>query len=463
MNLNNNVLYQMYLLVGVLILTIFFSIFYFMDHNKNYEKLIQNKENSLIKDFILADILSNKKDQMIKRDIHTILNGGNISQKIKNNLYPSNESYTFKTFYIDKNNIKFDFLLSSFLNKDRLSNNDKNQIKITIKNIILSNTNYHTRIIKNIESLKNKNIIFFWSYFTIAFILIIGIVYFIFKRTIINLKKVSSLNEELKNLNLNLENNIHLKTRELREINNGLMEKVALEVDNNREKDKCLIVQSRYVALGDMINNISEQLLNPLNILKESLTKISENIKKEEINYYKLKVAEKIREMNEIVSSFQELYSNEDGNNQFNLKILVDSIQTLIGSKLEKENINIIYDIEKDLILNVSKNDIIQVLINLISNSTDLFIERKIDFKSITISFYKIENGIGIEYEDSAGGVHKNFINKIFKPYFTTKKSSNSTGLGLYISEIIISKKYKGSIKVHNIRNGVLFSILIPN
>lgn len=91
----------------------------------------------------------------------------------------------------------------------------------------------------------------------------------------------------------------------------------------------------------------------------------------------------------------------------------------------------------------------------------DEFISKKIENPIIKISCFNNSEFIMIEISDNAGGIPKKYINKVFEPYFSTK-NKNGTGLGLYMSKIIIEEQMKGFISFKNEKNGVCFSLMLP-
>jgi C4-dicarboxylate-specific signal transduction histidine kinase len=107
------------------------------------------------------------------------------------------------------------------------------------------------------------------------------------------------------------------------------------------------------------------------------------------------------------------------------------------------------------------KRELLQVLLNLVKNAKEALIENKNNDKIIKLFFKEEDENIQIIVQDNAGGIKEENLDKIFKAYFTTKKEMNGTGLGLYMSKMIIEKNLKGTIVVTNEKDGAQFIITI--
>ena len=68
-----------------------------------------------------------------------------------------------------------------------------------------------------------------------------------------------------------------------------------------------------------------------------------------------------------------------------------------------------------------------------------------------------------LQISDNAGGIDPSIISKIFEPYFSTKEKVDGTGLGLYMSKMIIEKSMNGRLWVENWELGARFMIEIQN
>ena len=283
----------------------------------------------------------------------------------------------------------------------------------------------------------------------------------------VELKKHLELKDkELEQLNLTLEQKVVEQTKQLKELNKTLEQKVALEIKKNEEKQKMLFWQSRMASLGQMLGNIAHQWRQPLTELnltlfnmKRACTKNDE--KKVDELYKESKLL--ILNMSSTIEDFSNFFNPQKEKKSFEIKEAVNEALVILKKVIEMENINIKIDVPiKYKVLGVS-NELSQVIINLIQNSKDAFKINDIKNKKITITL-KEEHILDkkyslLEISDNAGGISKENADKIFEPYFTTKHKSQGTGLGLFMSKMIIEKSLDGELSHENIKNGSLFTI----
>jgi C4-dicarboxylate-specific signal transduction histidine kinase len=102
-----------------------------------------------------------------------------------------------------------------------------------------------------------------------------------------------------------------------------------------------------------------------------------------------------------------------------------------------------------------------QVLINILNNTKDAVAEHKIKNPTLTIATSQNETQVFITVQDNAGGVSTEVLERMYEPYFTTKFESHGTGIGLYMSKMIIENSMKGSLVSENREEGLLTTIVI--
>lgn len=226
-----------------------------------------------------------------------------------------------------------------------------------------------------------------------------------------------------------------------------------------------LIQQSKLASMGEMLNNIAHQWRQPLANLSFINMDLKMAIKSNDINIkYLNEVAndskKQINFMSETLDNFKGFYQPNRKKENFFISETIYSCVNIIENSLNQENIKVDILIIKDKEITAYKNELIQVILNLITNSKDIIIQRKIISPKIIIKLDIDENNNAIlEIKDNAGGINKQIINKIFEPYFTTK--NNGSGIGLYMSKVIIQSHIKGQITVKNSSKGACFRIVI--
>ncbi|MFT5661914.1 MAG: C4-dicarboxylate-specific signal transduction histidine kinase [Sulfurimonas sp.] len=136
-----------------------------------------------------------------------------------------------------------------------------------------------------------------------------------------------------------------------------------------------------------------------------------------------------------------------------------DEITTLISSRLEKERIKLIIDVDKSISIQSNTRTLLQAIINILHNSIDALLERNIFNAYIKINVSKTEKDISIKIIDNGGGITENTMRKIFDKDYTTKHSTEGSGVGLHMTKEIIEKHLQADLNVYNIDCGVCFEI----
>ncbi|MDX4058807.1 HAMP domain-containing sensor histidine kinase [Aliarcobacter skirrowii] len=269
---------------------------------------------------------------------------------------------------------------------------------------------------------------------------------------------------------------VEKKTKELKELNNNLEQKIKLEVAKNRKKDIIMFQQARFASLGEMLNNIAHQWRQPLGsitmIIQSFQTKMRVNKLSPEFVEQKVKDALLLAQnMSNTLDDFKNFFSPNRSKNSFFIKDCVEHSIELSKYFLNKENIKIDLIVKKDKQITTFYNELSHTLLNIISNSKDALVSsvNKND-RIIKIIVNSKKNFVFINIIDNGGGVPDDILPKIFEPYYTTKYKSAGTGIGLYMSKQIIEKHLNGEISCKNIKlevnkkvfKGASFTITIP-
>ena len=177
----------------------------------------------------------------------------------------------------------------------------------------------------------------------------------------------------------------------------------------------------------------------------------------------KSKEADKVLEyMSHTIDDFRNFFMPKKEKEEFYLLKAVEIVINIISSTLANYNIKISISIDENIKTTTYLNEYKQVILNIINNAKDVLIEKNIDNPWIKIYAIEDNNYVVLYIEDNGGGILVEPKTKIFEPYFTTKEDGHGTGIGLYMSKIIVEKNMKGKLRVKNINNGALFAIHTP-
>ena len=226
------------------------------------------------------------------------------------------------------------------------------------------------------------------------------------------------------------------------------------------EKVKMLIHQSRLASMGEMLANISHQWRQPLNRIASFVMNmqihIMDTYPKEKFMLEKLEETQgQLEYMSHTIDDFTNFYKKDKTKEIFFVSSSVENASSIIASSLKAKNIDLQVEIKEDFELNSYPKELSQVVLNLLQNAKDALVINKIENPKIKLLIDKNK----ISVEDNAYGIPEEIKSKIFEPYFTTKDKQQGTGLGLYMTKMILERNMNASIDIENSENGAKFIV----
>ena len=234
------------------------------------------------------------------------------------------------------------------------------------------------------------------------------------------------------------------------------------------ERHRALVIyKNRMAAVGEMVANIAHQWRQPLsslNLMLSNLEDAHETNTLDDVYFNKQmdKSRDIIQKMSKIIDEFRYFFKPKEHKEKFSVLECVKQVEDMLDDRLRIESVN--FDVKSDDDIEPVlgyPNQLSQVFLNLFSNALDAFDGDRSD-KWIQVGIEEGLNLVKITVEDNAGGIDEEQLNKLFEPYFTTKSESGGTGIGLYMSKMIIESKFMGDIYVRRGDKGLVFTIELP-
>ena len=222
-----------------------------------------------------------------------------------------------------------------------------------------------------------------------------------------------------------------------------------------------LINQSRLALMGEMIGNISHQWRQPLSQISSTLINLELYNERGKLSKERLEggirdAGEQVKFMSDTIEDFKNFFNPNMPKKEFSAGEAIEQARKILNASLKKHVIDISVRIEENFTLYGNVNELIQVLINIINNAKEAFLDVPLKRREIKIRSFLKQGERVITIENNASRIDEAQLDKIFEPHFTTKQQGS--GLGLYMSKMIIEKN-GGSISAANSDEGAIFTI----
>ena len=429
------------------------------------EKYIGSVEVSFSALFFIQDIAKSygvKANFLIKKNV---VNKKVFKDEMKNYVQsPIRDYYYQKSILKNLNLLKDNRVLDTELENQILSKMKENKtfsiyvpdfeeiaLFLPVENPITKKNVAFLKISENshkIQEIKNN----FYNYLILSTLLIFVILIYLYSQF---------------NYQLRLREVVAKKTKELNKLNNNLKKTVKKEVAKNREKDKLMVAQSRHAAMGEMISMIAHQWRQPLTTISMNVNNILADIELEDIDEENLKttsqnIIQSTQYLSKTIDDFRDFFKPDKSHELINIKDVINNSIAIIGASLKSNDIKLNIECNSTKSIETYPRELLQVLINIIKNAKEALEKIPEENKKIDIFCEGNEEFIKIDILNNADKIPEDMIEKIFVPYFTTKDKNIGTGLGLYMSKIIVEKHLNGELTVQNEKEGVSFTIKLP-
>jgi PAS domain S-box-containing protein len=260
-----------------------------------------------------------------------------------------------------------------------------------------------------------------------------------------------------------------------------ISEQIELE-EKQAKQEQIMFQQSKLAAMGEMIGAIAHQWRQPLTVINGTLLNIEDSFHSGELDEQSLKdhidyAENSLTYMSNTIDDFRNFFAPTKNRKSFCVEEAVANSISIIYAQLKDHNISISM---RSGGLNISNfqrksykgechrvtgypNEFTQVILNLLANAKDIIIEKRVEDGVISVDIREIKGDVYISVKDNGGGVPEKVIDRIFEPYFTTKEEGKGTGIGLYMSKMIIEDNMDGKLEVENLESGAEFRVVLKS
>lgn len=278
--------------------------------------------------------------------------------------------------------------------------------------------------------------------------------------------------------NLNKVENCHLyQEKQLRQEHAALSDMVEeLEALNQqleeeflerKQQEQLLVQNSKLAAMGEMIGMIAHQWRQPLS----SISTLAGNLQV----YIDLDMYEKdqflallndinnhAQYLSDTINDFRHFFKPDNPKDTVKLETVIAATLGIIGKSLEYKNVVLVEDYSFTHPILTYPNELMQVFLNILKNASDAFADNEIVEPKLILKGFELKDFQVVEIYDNAGGIPDAIMDKIFDPYFSTKGPGIGTGLGLYMSKMIVEEHCYGQLLAKNTDQGACFIIKLP-
>jgi PAS domain S-box-containing protein len=245
------------------------------------------------------------------------------------------------------------------------------------------------------------------------------------------------------------------------------------DISKRVDAEMQLMQAQKLAAAGEMLGVIAHQWRQPLNTLSTYISslqaaQINNMLTKSFVEKLVAGASGQIHFMSKTIDDFRNFFKPSKAKGPVDvLKVIINAVK-LMEAQMTHAGISLVVKNstgEQSLIVNGYEGEFIHVLVNILVNAKDAIIQHVEEagelqvLKKITITVIARDDDILMEISDSGCGIPEHLLPRIFNPYYTTKGASAGTGMGLYMSKMIVEREMNGELLAENTESGARFTI----
>ncbi|ADN08117.1 PAS domain S-box protein [Sulfurimonas autotrophica] len=240
-----------------------------------------------------------------------------------------------------------------------------------------------------------------------------------------------------------------------------------VDITDIQKKDELMVAQSRQAAMGDMLSMIAHQWRQPLSVISmvanniQAQIELQRSVDAKSLHDLIHTLNEQTQYLSHTIDDFRNFFKPDKNREFIKIDVILEKLTHLIEKSLQNNAISLTLPKKSDIELCTYQNQLLQVLINIINNAKDAIKEHRAQDGNISIDVIKKKKEILLKICDNGGGIKPEILKKLGEPYVTSK-SKNGTGLGIYMSRIIVEKHLGGRLSWESNSKGSCFYISLP-
>lgn len=250
-----------------------------------------------------------------------------------------------------------------------------------------------------------------------------------------------------------------------------VLSKIGKTIESSYYKKRLAEQQAKLASVGDMMENITHQWKQPLNVLEIKVGQIELDHMMGDLSDATLEscivdIKNSIGFISQTIDDFRGFFDPNAIKRVFNVSESIQMLFRVIKSSYHKDSVKVIEKFDNSVEINSYENALQQIAMNLMSNAKDVLVEKNSDDNRIVIIEITSDNSyVYLKVTDNGGGIPNSIVDKIFDSHFTTKGKKGS-GIGLNMSKQLTQERLNGELYVENVDTpngkGACFTLKLP-